>query len=112
MTLGLVDVATLGARVITEVEQTIVGKRPLLTQILAAVLAGGHVLLEDYPGLAKTLLIATVAQVLSPPMPGGAPYTAITTPALAIAPISSSAAPQTRSQNPLLSKSPHASATP
>ena len=45
MTIALTDVATLGSRVIAEVEQAIVGKRPLLTQILAAVLAEGHVLL-------------------------------------------------------------------
>jgi MoxR-like ATPase len=64
MTLALVDVATLGARVIAEVEQAIVGKRPLLTQILAAVLAGGHVLLEDNPGLAKTLIAKSFAAAL------------------------------------------------
>jgi MoxR-like ATPase len=64
MTLGLADVATLGARVITEVEQAIVGKRPLLTHMLAAVLAGGHVLLEDYPGLAKTLIAKSFAAAL------------------------------------------------
>jgi MoxR-like ATPase len=64
MTLGLADVATLGARVITEAEQAIVGKRPLLTRILAAVLAGGHVLLEDYPGLAKTLIAKSFAAAL------------------------------------------------
>ena len=39
-----------------QVERAIVGKRPLLEKILAAILAGGHVLLEDYPGLAKTLI--------------------------------------------------------
>jgi MoxR-like ATPase len=64
MTLELVDVAAMGARVIAEVEQAIVGKRPLLTQILAAVLAEGHVLLEDYPGLAKTLIARSYAAAL------------------------------------------------
>jgi MoxR-like ATPase len=64
MTEGLADVATLGARIITEVEQAIVGKRPLLRHILAAVLAGGHVLLEDYPGLAKTLIAKSFAAAL------------------------------------------------
>jgi MoxR-like ATPase len=64
MTNALADVATLGARVIAEVEQAIVGKQPLLRQILAAVLADGHVLLEDYPGLAKTLIAKSFAMAL------------------------------------------------
>jgi MoxR-like ATPase len=64
MTNALADVATLGARVIAEVEQAIVGKQPLLRQILAAMLADGHVLLEDYPGLAKTLIAKSFAAAL------------------------------------------------
>jgi MoxR-like ATPase len=64
MTQELADVATLGARIIAEVEQAIVGKRPLLRHILTAVLAGGHVLLEDYPGLAKTLIAKSFAAAL------------------------------------------------
>jgi MoxR-like ATPase len=64
MTSQLADVATVGARIIEEVEAAIVGKRPLLTQILAAVIAGGHVLLEDYPGLAKTLIARSFAAAL------------------------------------------------
>ncbi len=43
-------------RVIQQVEQAVVGKRLLLKKIMAAILAGGHLLLEDYPGLAKTLI--------------------------------------------------------
>ena len=64
MNLAVTDVAPLGARVLTEVERAIVGKRALLTQILAAALAGGHVLLEDYPGLAKTLIAKSFASAL------------------------------------------------
>jgi MoxR-like ATPase len=64
MTSQLADVATVGARIIEEVEQAIVGKRALLTQILAAAIAGGHVLLEDYPGLAKTLIARSFAAAL------------------------------------------------
>src|SRR6266498_4871416 len=64
MTLELVDAPTVGARVLEAIEQAIVGKRPLLSQILAAVLAGGHVLLEDYPGLAKTLIARSFAAAL------------------------------------------------
>ena len=50
------EVAATSNRIIDEVEQAIVGKRALLDQIMAAILAGGHILLEDYPGLAKTLI--------------------------------------------------------
>ena len=56
MTTEQAHVATLAGRVIDQVEQAVVGKRPLLEKIMAAILAGGHVLLEDYPGLAKTLI--------------------------------------------------------
>jgi MoxR-like ATPase len=56
MTTEQAQVATLAGRVIDQVEQAVVGKRSLLEKIMAAILAGGHVLLEDYPGLAKTLI--------------------------------------------------------
>jgi len=58
------DVALLGQRVIEQVERVIVGKRAVLEQIMAATLAGGHVLLEDYPGLAKTLIARSFAAAL------------------------------------------------
>jgi MoxR-like ATPase len=51
-------------RVISQVERAVVGKRPLLEQIMAAILAGGHLLLEDYPGLAKTLIANSFAAAL------------------------------------------------
>ncbi len=56
MTIETENVSTLTDRVIGQVERAIVGKRHLLEKIMAAILAGGHVLLEDYPGLAKTLI--------------------------------------------------------
>src|SRR5581483_5378102 len=40
------------------------GKGPVLRQILAGVLASGHILIEDYPGLAKTLIARLVSQSL------------------------------------------------
>lgn len=55
-TIDITQVAALTDRIICQVERAIVGKRPLLEKIMAATLAGGHVLLEDYPGLAKTLI--------------------------------------------------------
>ncbi len=57
-------VSELSERVIAEVEKAIVGKRPLLENIMAAVLSDGHVLLEDYPGLGKTLLANSFALAL------------------------------------------------
>ena len=57
-------VADLGQRVVREVEQGVVGKRVLLEQMMAAILAGGHILLEDYPGLAKTLIAKSFATAL------------------------------------------------
>ncbi len=56
MTIEIRSVSILGDRVVNQVERAVVGKRPLLEKIMAAILAGGHVLLEDYPGLAKTLI--------------------------------------------------------
>jgi MoxR-like ATPase len=48
--------------ILDEVERAIVGKRDALELILIAVLCDGHVLLEDYPGLAKTLTARSFAQ--------------------------------------------------
>ncbi len=58
------EVAATGKDIIDEVERAIVGKRPVLEMILATVLAGGHVLLEDFPGVAKTLAARSFARVL------------------------------------------------
>jgi len=63
---ALVDAGGLAERasaVLDEVERAIVGKRPALELVLAALLADGHVLLEDYPGLAKTLVARSFAAV-------------------------------------------------
>jgi MoxR-like ATPase len=56
--------AELSKQVIAEVERAVVGKRDLLEMIMAAILAGGHVLLEDYPGLGKTLIARSFAAAL------------------------------------------------
>jgi len=55
----------LSGRVLDEVERSIVGKRDPLELVFMGFLADGHVLLEDYPGLAKTLAARSFAQVLS-----------------------------------------------
>jgi MoxR-like ATPase len=61
----LADVARLGNRVLDEVEKAVVGKREVLELLLLGVLADGHVLIEDYPGLAKTLMARSFAATLS-----------------------------------------------
>jgi MoxR-like ATPase len=47
-----------------EIKRVIVGQEAMLERVLVALLAGGHLLLEGVPGLAKTRTIATLAQVL------------------------------------------------
>jgi MoxR-like ATPase len=47
-----------------EVKRVIVGQDGMLERVIVALLTGGHVLLEGVPGLAKTLTVKTVAQVL------------------------------------------------
>jgi MoxR-like ATPase len=62
------DVSEVGARagtVIDEVEKAVVGKRDALELLMLGLLADGHVLIEDYPGLAKTLMARSFAQVAS-----------------------------------------------
>src|SRR5512145_2043877 len=56
--------AELSGSVVQEVERAIVGKRAVLEKIMAALLSGGHVLLEDFPGLAKTLIANSFATAL------------------------------------------------
>ena len=57
-------VSTISKQVISEVERAVVGKRNLLEMMMASVLAGGHMLLEDFPGLGKTLIARSFAKAL------------------------------------------------
>jgi MoxR-like ATPase len=59
--LTLAEVADRAASVLDEVERAVVGKRLPLELALCALLADGHVLIEDYPGLAKTLIARSLA---------------------------------------------------
>ena len=61
----LAELRDRASAILDEVERAIVGKRDALELILAAMLCDGHVLLEDYPGLAKTLTARSFAQVMS-----------------------------------------------
>jgi MoxR-like ATPase len=51
------------SRILDELETVVVGKRPQLQLVLSGLLANGHVLLEDLPGLGKTLIARSLAQV-------------------------------------------------
>jgi MoxR-like ATPase len=61
--LAIDEVARLSRQVMDEVERVVIGKRRVLELVLIAVLADGHVLIEDYPGLAKTLIARSFASV-------------------------------------------------
>ncbi|HET9782126.1 MAG TPA: MoxR family ATPase [Candidatus Dormibacteraeota bacterium] len=50
-------------RILDEIERVVVGKREVLKLLLLAVLCDGHVLIEDFPGLAKTLIARSFAAV-------------------------------------------------
>src|ERR671918_1057730 len=52
-------------RITDELSQVIVGQRDVIEQLLIALFAGGHCLLVGVPGLAKTLMIRTLADALS-----------------------------------------------
>ena len=62
--LGPDETHRLSRRVLQEVERTIYGKRAALEMVWMGVLSRGHVLLEDLPGLGKTMLARAFAQVL------------------------------------------------
>jgi MoxR-like ATPase len=55
--------AAVATAMLDELEKAVIGKRAELTLILAALLADGHVLLDDLPGLAKTLTARSIATV-------------------------------------------------
>jgi len=61
---NLSAVARSGAAILDEIETVIVGKRAVLERVLWAVLSDGHVLIEDVPGLAKTLIAKSFAAAL------------------------------------------------
>ena len=51
-------------RLTEQIEQTIVGQEQVIEQLLIAILSGGHALLVGVPGLAKTLMVRTLAESL------------------------------------------------
>jgi MoxR-like ATPase len=63
--MDLDEVGRISNLLLDEVEKAVVGKRDALELLLLGLLADGHVLIEDYPGLAKTLMARSFAQVTS-----------------------------------------------
>jgi len=59
----LEEVSERSAEMLDEVERAVVGKRSALELVLTGILADGHVLVEDLPGLAKTMMAASFARV-------------------------------------------------
>ncbi|URA09183.1 AAA family ATPase [Thermospira aquatica] len=52
-------------KIIKNIEKVIVGKRPVIEKLLVSLVCKGHVLLEDVPGLGKTMLARSVAKTIN-----------------------------------------------
>src|SRR6188472_3613422 len=61
-TMTIAELTAQAETILDEVERAVVGKRDALELILIGLLADGHVLIEDFPGLAKTLMARSFAQ--------------------------------------------------
>ncbi len=59
------NVSSITNIIISETSKVIVGQKQIVEKMLVGLLAGGHILLEGVPGLAKTLLINTMANIVS-----------------------------------------------
>jgi len=57
-----VDVAGIAGRIIANIEKVVIGKRPQVTLAVAAYFSEGHILLEDVPGVAKTMFARALAR--------------------------------------------------
>ena len=62
--MSLPQVCDQAQQILAQVERAVVGKRHAAELVLSGILAGGHVLMEDYPGLGKTLAARSFAQAL------------------------------------------------
>ena len=58
------EVASLMERILYEVKKVVVGQDHFLERVMVAMLAGGHLLVEGVPGLAKTLTVKTLARTM------------------------------------------------
>jgi len=64
ITTAAASIAARRAGILAEIRKVVVGQDEVIDQVLMAVFTGGHCLITGVPGLAKTLLIKTVAQIL------------------------------------------------
>ena len=64
MPLTIEQVGERSSAILDEVERAVVGKRRVLELLLLGILADGHILIEDLPGLAKTLIAHSFSQVM------------------------------------------------
>jgi MoxR-like ATPase len=62
---AVAELADAHAQILTEIEKRIIGQRKVVEQLLVALFARGHTLFVGVPGLAKTLLISTLAETLN-----------------------------------------------
>src|SRR5436309_5803664 len=60
--MGQIDIAAVAGRIIGNIEKVIIGKRPQLALAVAAYFCEGHILLEDVPGVAKTMFARALAR--------------------------------------------------
>lgn len=60
-----IRVLNLSQKVITEVKKVIIGKDEIIIKVLLSILAGGHILIEDIPGVGKTTLALALSKALS-----------------------------------------------
>jgi MoxR-like ATPase len=61
---NLKKVQSLSLQILDEVEKAVIGKRKPLEKIFTTILSGGHILIEDLPGLGKTLIAKSMAATL------------------------------------------------
>ena len=66
--MSTVETAGTCTAILDELERMVVGRRRALELVLIGILAGGHVLLEDLPGLGKTLTAEVYAEVVGKPL--------------------------------------------
>ena len=64
MDLKIEEISENTRKIIAEVEKGIVGKRQVIEKTMASILVKGHILFEDYPGLAKTMLARSLSSAL------------------------------------------------
>lgn len=59
-----IDFLTSAQKILTQVRRVVVGKNRVLTWVLAAILAKGHILMEDIPGVGKTTMALAFSRTL------------------------------------------------